>query len=230
VLGFRPWAADKAGAATGPDTPGYLLRSSYQRLSTKSFASSRLGAVSTLTLDSVEDLVEPSLKGSEDAFALEFSSAQPIEPGIHTFAHPDLGIFDLFVAPVGPQPAYEAVVNRSVGAPKHAPKPPAAASTPPTPPKPRLGHVRRVTGRRLARAVMCEIVLAEHAHVKSAVVWLLRGDRVVAAKSVRRVHGRRIGVRLPFTRRPRGGRYKVIVATKDRSGDLQFKDARLNLL
>lgn len=176
------------------------------------------------------DTTDPSLAASEDAFALEFSSQQQLEEGIHTFAHPELGTFDLFVAPVGRQPGYEVVVNRSVGAPKHAPQPPPARNALPKEHKPKHSRVRRITARRLASAVMCEIALTERAHVKSAVVWLVRGDRVVAARSIRRVHGRRIALRLAFRRRPRGGRYKVIVATTDRSGKVEFEDARIKLL
>jgi uncharacterized protein DUF6916 len=231
VLGLQPWSSAEA-AAPGAGAPDYLLRSTYLRLSTATFTASRVGAVSTLTLDAVQDLSDLSLTGSEDAFALEFSSSQQIEQGIHTFAHPDIGTFDFFVAPVGQQRAYEVVVNRSVGAPKRVPEPPPSGdgpSAPPKNPKPQPSRVRRVTGRRLARAVVCEVTLSSKPKVKSATVWLLRGERVVAANVLRRVHGQRFALRLPFRRRPRGGRYDVVIATTARDGSVEYKRSRLNL-
>jgi hypothetical protein len=232
VTGFRPWAAEAAPAA---DTPSYLLRSSYAALSTKSFASSYLGRTSDLTLNAVADL--PGLKGNEDAFALEFSAKAPIAPGTHTFSHPDLGVFDLFIAPVERQGGYEVVVNRSVGAPKHVPKPPRAnpgpVAPPKEPPKPaahaRKPRVRRIAARRTARGVVAELDFNGSVDLKSVTAWLFRGSRVVASASVRRVHGKRKSFKLPMRKRPRGGRYELIVATKDRAGREEYKRKKIVL-
>jgi uncharacterized protein DUF6916 len=232
ITGFRPWAAE---AAPAPDTPSYLLRSSYATLSTKSFTSSYLGRASDLTLNAVADLA--GLKGNEDAFALEFSAKAPLAPGIHTFSHPNLGVFDLFIAPVERQGGYEVVVNRSVGAPKHVPKPPRAnpgpVAPPKEPPKPaphaRKPRVRRLAARRMARGVVAEIDFNGSVHLKSVSAWLLRGGTVVAAVSVRNVRGKRKAIKLPTRKRPRGGRYELIVATKDRSGREEFRSRKIVL-
>jgi hypothetical protein len=123
LVGLRPWAPAAAAASAG-----HLLHSSYTGLEGQSFA---IGA-GALRLLSVSDLagaaVDPSLAGSEDAFALTFSGPldAALEAGTHTLSHADLGSFELFVSPVE-QPRsdrrYEAVVDRSVGVPKSPPKP-----------------------------------------------------------------------------------------------------------
>ena len=237
VTGFRPWTAEAAPAAPASDTPAYLLRSSYASLSTQTFRSSYLGRTADLTLTSVRDL--PGLKSSEDAFALEFSPAAnaPLEPGIHTFAHPDLGVFGMFIASVERGGGYEVVVNRSVGAPKHAPKPPRAnpgpVAPPKDPPKPaphaRKPRVRRIGARRTARGVVAEVDFNGSVHLKLVTVWLLRSGRVVAASTARNVHGKRKALKLPTHRRPRGGRYELIVGTRDRSGREEYKRRKLVL-
>ena len=127
LVGLRPWASARAAAATS-----HLLRSSYAGLVGECFAA---GSVE-LRLLSVADVagaaVDPSLAGSEDAFVLTFSG--PLEPtldaGAYTLSNAELGTFELFTSPVE-QPRedqrYEAVVDRSVGAPKSPPKRAAAA-------------------------------------------------------------------------------------------------------
>jgi hypothetical protein len=235
ITGFRPWAAEAATTAPASDTPAYLLRSSYATLSTPRFTSSYLGRTSDLMLTAVQDL--PGLKASEDAFALEFQATTTPAPGIHTFSHPDLGVFDLFVAPVERQGGYEVVVNRSVGAPKHAPKPPRAnpgpVAPPKEPPKPpahaRKPRLRRISARRTARGLVAEVDFNGSVDLKSVSAWLLRGDKVVAAASVRRVHGKHTAFKLPTRTRPRGGRYDLIVATKDRAGRDEFKRRKIVL-
>jgi hypothetical protein len=235
VAGLKPWAAEAAPAALTSDTPAHLLRSSYTSLSTPKFTSSYLGQTGDLTLKAVANL--PGLPGSEDAFALEFSSGAPRPAGIHTFSHPDLGLFQLFIAPVERQGGYEVVVNRSVGAPKHVPKPPrknpGPVAPPKHPPKPgphaRKPHVRRVSARRLARGVVAEIAFNSNVNLRSTTVWLSRKGVVVAAVSVRHVRGKRKAVKLPMRRRPRGGRYELVVATEDRRGRLEYKLARIAL-
>jgi hypothetical protein len=228
--------------------PDYLVRSSYRALSTTAFTATGAGGASVMNLVAVEDLAgDAKLAGSDDAFALELSASRPVEQGIYSFAHPDLGAFDLFMAPAGGRGTYEVVVNRSVGAPRHPPKPasPAASgpSAQPSPgpsaqppakppahklPKPR---VRRISVRRVRNAVVCDLTLSDPAHVKSATVWLSRDNRVVAGTTLAHLHGRqRVAVRLPFSKRPRGGRYEVVVATTDRHGTIEYERSSLTLL
>jgi hypothetical protein len=233
---MRPWTATAAPAPNAADgTRAYLLRSSYASLSTHSFTTSYLGHTNDLTLQALTDL--PGLPAREDAFALAFTANAPLEPGIHSFSHPDLGVFEFFIAPVERQGGYEVVVNRSVGAPKHVPKPPRKNPGPAGPPKepPKLpAHarkplVRRVSARRLSRGVVAEVAFNGNPNLRSVTVWLLRGKIVVAAASVRNVHGKRKAIRLPMQRRPRGGRYGLVVATQDRQGRLEYKSAKVAL-
>lgn len=223
-----------ARAADG-GVPDYLVRSPYVALSTPTFAI----ATTTAQLAMVSDL--RGLEGSEDAFSLTFTTAAPIESGIQAFSHPDLGQFELFIAPVERSGEYEVVVNRSVNAPKHYPRsahpgstgpaaPPASGDKPPkgTPHvKPR--HVKRVTARRLARGFACDVAFNHGADVKSAVIWIARGGLVVASTEVKAVHGQRVAVRVPSAHRPRGGHYDVTVRTKDRHGHVEFDVAKLSL-
>src|SRR4051794_21939544 len=85
AVGIRPWSPATAQAAA--DTPSYLIRSSYQPLSTKSFSTSLRGVTADLTLLSVDDLpaaaaADKSLAGSEDAFSLAFDSSAALSPEI----------------------------------------------------------------------------------------------------------------------------------------------------
>jgi hypothetical protein len=236
LIGIRPWSATPASAAGG--VPDYLGRSSYLTLSTPSFGSSLNGSTSDLTLEAVTDL-DARLAGSEDAFSLLFAAGKPVEAGTRSFSHPDLGVFEFFIAPVEGNGKYEVVVNRSVAAPKHVPKPqPSTASRPAASPpaqekKPghhtKRPHVRRVSARRLAHRVVCEIALNADTTLKSATVWLSRGGLVVATTTVRHVHGSRVAVNLPLEHRARGGRYEVTVATKDRHGHTEYKRANIVL-
>jgi hypothetical protein len=207
-------------------------------LSTPDFGTSLAGRTNVLKLETYGDLsaatVDGALAGSEDAFALSFSARDPLESGIQTFSHPDLGVFEFFIAPVEGRGAYEVVVNRSVGAPKHVPHPKGTAASVSTTPKPadqhaRAAHVRRLSARRLARGVVAEIALGSHADVKSATVWLSRGGLVVAATTVHHVHGHHIAARLAMKHRARGGRYELTVATRDRGGHTQYKRASITL-
>jgi hypothetical protein len=244
AAGIRPWSPAQAQAATSADTPSYLLRSSYQSLSTQSFGASLRGQTSDLTLQAVEDLraaaADKSLAGSEDAFSLSFSSSTPLPPEIHTLSHPDLGVFDLFIAPIERQGSHEIVVNRSVNAPKHYPPAPRSSSGPVAPPKPDAKPppgapkppkplVRRLGARRVGRSVVTDITFEHPADLKWAVVWLSRRGIVVATATKRHVRGRHASLRLPFHKRPRGGRYEVTVGTRDRHGVEEYKTARIAL-
>jgi hypothetical protein len=199
------------------------------------FGTSRLGQTANLKLEAMYDLgTDKALAGSEDAFALAFSSDALLESGTRSFSHPDLGVFDMFVSPIEGHGLYEAVVNRSVGAPKHVPKPPrpnppAGDKKPPTPRPARAAHVRRLSAHRQAKSVVVEIGLNPDTHVKSAQVWLAHGGLVVAAVSLHHVTGQKVAVRIPMHKRPRGGRYELTVGTKDRAGHMEFKRVRIAL-
>jgi hypothetical protein len=244
ATGIRPWSAATAQAAT--DTPAYLIRSSYQSLSTKSFGTSLRGDTADLTLLSVDDLsaaaTDKSLAGSEDAFSLSFSSSATLTPEIHTFSHPDLGVFDFFIALVENQGRYEVVVNRSVNAPKHYPKPPPAPAAtgpaaPPTPdakpppgvPKPKKPLIGRVHARRAGRALVAQITFEHHADLKWAVVWLSRRGVVVGSATVRHVQGKHASLRIPFRKRLRGGRYELTVGTMDHHKHDEYKTTKIVL-
>jgi hypothetical protein len=240
ALGFRPWGPPAAAAATTPgDTPRYLLRSSYLNLSTPDFGTSRLGTAAGLKLEAVSDLnamgADKKLAGSEDAFALAFSSDTPVESGTRSFAHPDLGVFELFLSPIEGHGLYEVVVNRSVGVPKRVPKPPPTRSAdekkPKTPPHAaRAAHVKRLSARQQTKSVVVEIGLNPDSHVKSAAIWVTRNGLVVATATERHVNGRkRVAVRIPLHKRLRGGRYELTVGTKDRRGHMEYKRVRIGL-
>jgi hypothetical protein len=243
ILGARSWSpATAAAASPATDTPAYLIRSSYLNLSTPDFATSLNGYPNTLKLEAVSDLGatvgDTSLAASEDAFALEFTAGGPLTSGIQSFSHPDLGVFELFIAPVESHGGYEVVVNRSVGAPKHVPqgprKNPGPAAPPKHEPKPVQApgpkpHVRRISARRLARGVVAEIAFNGSVDLKSTTVWLTRGGLVVASASVRHVRGHRVAARLLMKHRPRGGRYDVTVETRDRHGHVEYKLERIVL-
>jgi hypothetical protein len=236
AVGIRPWAAQ---AATAPDTPSYLLRSSYLSLSTQSFGASLRGATSDLTLQAVGDLpaaahADKALAGSEDAFALSFTSSSALAPQIHTFSHPDLGVFDLFIAPVENQGRYEVVVNRSVNAPKHYPPAPRSndgpaappkqdAPHPPGAPKPHKPLVHRLRARRAGRAVVADMTFEHRADLKWAVVWLSRRGVVVGTATKKHLRGKHAALKIPFRKRLRGGRYELTVGTMDRHGRDEYK-------
>ncbi|MEA2411584.1 MAG: hypothetical protein QOC77_2145 [Thermoleophilaceae bacterium] len=236
-MGFRPWDPASANAATTGDAPAYLRRASYLALSTPDFGTSRLGQAAGLKLISVADLgaavTDRKLVNSDDAFSLTFTTDSPFDAGTRTFAHPDLGVFDLFVAPVEGRGAYEVIVNRSVGIPKRVPQPPTtppAQKKPPTPAHVHAAQVRSARVRRVGHDVVAQIALDPGAHVKSASVWLTRGGNVVAASGVRHVNGRnRLSLPLPTGKRLRGGHYELTVGTKGRHGPTEYKRVKIAL-
>ena len=139
-----------ARAATG-STPKHLLRSSYLPLAGQQF---RVGG-RLLQLGVVDDLAgadgDSALRGHPEAFALTFyGPPNALGATVQTFSHPAVGTYSLLITPVGAVEGqvqrYEVVVDRSVGAPRHAARA-------------RRGHVaaraarQRGGGRRGARAV-----------------------------------------------------------------------------
>jgi hypothetical protein len=211
LLGVRPWSPASASAAGSRD---YLLRSSYENLTTPEFAMSGGGTAQLLR---VSDLVGgKQLAGSEDAFALEFSSSRPLDQGMQTLSHPELGRFDLFMAPdapLGTRSSFSVVVNRSVGATPRPPKPPASrsaqsAKTPQS--EQRHEVVRRIALRRSRKGLVCDVQLDPGERVEHVSVWLMRGDRLVAS-ATRKPHGHHAVLRLRTKRRARRGAYTVAV-------------------
>jgi hypothetical protein len=251
IVGMRPWSAAEAQAAASDyDVSAYLLRSSFVALADRNFAITGEGGSTTAKLEALSDIQGDNLAGSEDAFSLMFSLGTPVPQGVYHFSHVVLGDFDLFLAPIQGHGYYEVVVNRSVGAPKHYPKPPSRPAPEPAPANPGYDdpstleanaphkhgkqlapprHVRRLTARLLARGVVARVALGSDADVKRVSVWLTRGDKIVAAATVRNPAGRHVAVKLPTSHRLRGGRYALMVATKDREGREQYKRASVLL-
>jgi hypothetical protein len=206
--------------------PSHLRRSSYAGLSGETFRV----AGGTLTLHSVADL-PGTPAGSDDAFSLIFTGSGPAQ-GIHSFSHPDLGAFELFLAPVddpGATPRYEAIVNRTVGVPRTPPHPnggPAGGSRLALPPEESF-LIRRASARRVPGGVACEVVFAEDAEVKRVAAWLVRGDKVLGAASRRGNRKRRMKLRLRHLRRLRGGRHVVVVIVTAADGRTSARRVRL---
>jgi hypothetical protein len=232
-VGTKPWAPAAASAATARSP---LLRSSYTTLRSTQFAIDGIG----VTLVSVSDLPAAAtvkvLAGAEEAFSLIFSGPRstPLTSAIHTFRHRELGEFELFVAPVqipeGDQ-LYEAVVFSYTG--HRLPTPPKPVRRRPRkarPRKPRNPLLRRVVTRRIKHGLLCKLSLSKKAHVKVVSVWLMRGDRMVAAGTVHHVRGRHhVALKLKTKRRLRAGRYKLLVQTTKRDGTVAIKRKRVTL-
>lgn len=232
VVGVKPWA--DAAAATG-SAPSPLHRSSYATLGDTSFSADGVG----LSLVAVSDLpvasTHKALAGSEDAFVLTFEgSGALLASGVHTLSNRQLGAHALCISPVDQPDAtqrYEVVVFNPT-LPKHPPKPPVKRRPGKRvqPPKPKSRSVRRISLGRLKRGVACRVALIDKAHVKRVTVWLVRGDRVVAAGTRRRVLGRHhVTFKFPVRRRLHGGPYVVFVETKHRDGKVEMKRQRLTL-
>ncbi len=245
ALGVRPWAA----AAAGPD---YLTRSAYAGLEGTSFTVETGAEPVVLRLESVSDVAgaasRRALAGSEDAFALKFSGplARPLDSGIHTLRHPQLGSVELFASPVDAPETdrnYEIVVDRSVGAGaarSEAPK--AAEPTAPVPAKPApepepepaqqqkaeavTKVLRRATLRRAGRWARCELVL--RADADRVRCRLLRGDRRVAA-ATKDVTDRHAVLRLEGARPLAPGSYTLVVTAFDAAGRATTQRKRLTL-
>jgi hypothetical protein len=235
LVGVRPWAAEPAAAATAHSdgTPAHLLRSSYLELGSYDFA---VDGSARLTLSGITDLpAAPNVKeliASEDAFALTFTGPAGLESSPRSFYHPELGTFDLLVSPEDASgTAYGVIVNRSVGALRHQPKPPkpgdarpganADTGNAPTPEQKaraaRRRYVRRMRARRTAKGIACTVVLAPDVDAHSISVWLVRNGRTVAGASARKP-GSRTVLRAPTKRRVRPGRYHLAVLALGKDG------------
>ncbi len=241
LVGIRPWAAASATASA----PGaHLLRSSYTGLVGERFT---MGS-GHLRLLAVSDLAgaagQPSLAGSQDAFALELSGPldAPLEAGIHTLHHEQLGAFQLFASPVDrPQGdrRYEAVIDRSVGVPKSPPKPPAPAPAPAVtaPADPPDSHtaepkrarlLRRVSLRRTPHGARAEIFLQPHVDAARVQVRLMRRGRTLAVAD-RDVHEQRAVLRFRDVPHLRAGTYALVVTVVDDAGLIATRRRRVRL-
>lgn len=229
----------EARASTGPHTrtPSHLRRSSYASLRTPDFRLANGGASTVVRLDGVGDLSDARLAGSEDAFSLAFSGdplAQVAETQ-STLSHPELGSFELLVAPVGKPGArqdYEAIVNRSVGVPRDPPDAPPAPGAGAASGSSQEDHrgpgLRQVRTRRTPKGVVCTLTLERgDGGAYTLAAWLMRRDRVVAVASRRHVRRDRVVLRLEPERRLRRGRYDVVVVATDADGGLTSRRTRL---
>jgi hypothetical protein len=233
LVGLRPWAPAPAAAA-----PGHLLRSSYDGLVGQSFG---VGSVE-LRLMSVSDLagatVDASLAGSEDAFVLTFAGPldAALESGTHALTHPALGTFEMFMSAVE-QPRserrYEAVVDRSVGAPKSRPRrkapaavPAAAAVAPGLPARTPL--VRRIALRRTARGARANVVLTGAGDFQRVSGRLTRRGKTIAV-AVDHVRERRAVLRFRGAPDLPAGKYSVHVLLVDGAGRVVKRRRRVTL-
>jgi len=237
TLAGGAWRTAPAAAAAG-----HLRRSAYDGLVGQRFAA----AGAELRLVSVTDLAgaagDKSLVGSEDAFALMFSAPldAALGSGIHTVRHARLGRFELFVAPVGQPGAdhrYEAVIDRSVGAPKSPPRrrrtrdraPEARAAAPAVAIAPRgLRLLRRVALRRKGRGLRAAVVLRPGVDAVRVHACLIRRGKTIAV-AARDVRDRRAVLRFRGVRDLRPGRYTLLVTIVDDAGLIASRRRRVTL-
>jgi hypothetical protein len=236
LVGIRPWDAAPAAAAAG-----HLRRSSYDGLVGHRF---RVGTVE-LRLVSVADVAgaagDKSLAGSEDAFVLTFSGPlEPaLQPGTHELSHGGLGTFALFVSPVE-QPRsdrrYEALVDRSVGAPKSPPRRAArpatttadAAPAAPTAAPRGARLLRRVALRRSAHGARARVVLRPEQSFERVDGRLMRRGKTVAMAS-RAVDDRRAVLRFRVPDELPAGRYALELTLVDAAGLVAVRRRRVTL-
>jgi hypothetical protein len=229
LVGLRPWAPAPAAAA-----PGHLRRSSYAGLLGETV---RVGSVD-LRLDSVADVagaaVDQSLAGIEDAFVLSFSGPleAALEGDIHTVMHPALGTFELFVSAVerpGSDRRYEAVIDRSVGAPRPSRGRAVAAAAGPAAPaaSTRTRMVRRIALRRAASGTRADILLAATADAERVYGRLAHRGKTIAV-AAHDVRGQRTVLR--FRGRPlRPGTYTVTLVFVNSAGVTSVRRRRVTL-
>jgi hypothetical protein len=246
VVGARPWTAAAAG-------PGYLTRSAYTGLEGSRFTVETGTEPIVLKLESVSDVAgaatRRALVGSDDAFSLKFTGplGSPLDSGIHTLHHAQLGTIELFASPVDAPESdrnYEVLVDRSVGAPAASKAPSAPKQPEPEPepqpepaPKAEAPHretvaapalLRRLTLRRAGRWLRCEVVLRRSVEAERVRVRLVQKGHVVA-KAVRRVEDGRAVVRLEAAHRLAAGRYTLVVSALDAAGRATSERKRVSV-
>lgn len=217
-----------------------LRRSSYLDLSTQDFKVSAAGSTYPLELISVDDLPiaaeVPTLRGSDDAFALRFrgDGRKTFEQGIHELSHAQLGSAALFIAPIekpGASQDYEIVVDRTVklagleedGSP--APVAPGKRASDASPRQISAHHaVPRLITASLRRSnsgrkLLADVTLGNAAAITSVKATLTRRGRVVASASAGSKRGRsllRFGTKAPL----RGARYELSLIAIDAAGQV----------
>jgi hypothetical protein len=245
LVGLRPWTAAPAAAAGATASAEYLRRSTYGGLAGQRFTVGPLA----LELLSVSDLAggtaRRKLAGSEDAFALAFAGPldAPLDGGIQTFSHPELGSFDLFVSPVdrpGRDRRYEVIVDRSVGAPQSPPRPPkattgsaaaapAAAAIAPAAAAPAAARLfRRVSLRRTAHGARAELVLRPSMGIARVHGRLIHRGHTLAVAS-HHVHDDRTVLRFGSAQRLPAGAYTLLLTTTGVDGVRTSRRRRVTL-
>jgi hypothetical protein len=234
LVGMRPWAPAPAAAA-----PGHLLRWSYDGLVSQSFS---VGSVE-LRLLSVSDLagasVDGALAGSEDAFVLTF--AGPLDAARER--HPSAvasgarHVRDVRVGGRDPRSdrRYDAVVDRSVGAPKSRRRREAAAAasaaeaaSAPAEVPARTPLVRRVALRRTPRGARAKVVLTGAAEFERVYGRLTRRGKTIAVASDD-VLARRVALRFRGVPDLPAGKYSVHLLLVDGAGRVVKRRRRVTL-
>jgi hypothetical protein len=243
VIDMHSWVPALAASGSS-NAPAYLRRSSYIPLAGQSFTAISGDQSQALKLVSISDVERAGLAGADDAFVLELSGAlgQTIEQAVHTFKHPTLGSFDVFVTPVDlPQSSqsYAVVVDRSVAiAAGEAPTPasPIVSGATASDSSPAGANRSSSTGKatatrrpgptahesvfgevrahRARRGVAVEVSFATSAHVEQVHAWLLRDDRPLGF-ATHRVKGNRADLLLHGAHRLAAGRYDVKLIDTD---------------
>jgi hypothetical protein len=234
-VGLRPWATAHAAGA-----PGHLLRSSYEGLVGHRFTVGS-GELRLLSISDVAGAaVDGSLAGSEDAFVLPFSG--PLEPalecGVHTVTHPGLGTFELFLAPVDrpdSERRYEALVDRSVGAPNTPRNRPAYAPAAAVPaagtvatPVALKRPVRRIALRRTRRGARADVVLSTTAGTDRVHGRLTRRGKTIAL-GAQDVSGQRAALKFSGMPGLPAGSYGVHLVLVDAEGRSVVRHRRVKL-
>jgi hypothetical protein len=225
--------ARAAGATNG------LHRSDYMALSSPGFTAAVDGSSRSLELIGVEDLgiagEVPSLRGSDDAFALRFrgDGANAFTQGTRELRHPQLGAVSLFIVPIEQRTStqdYGVTVDRTVRIPgleeDGSPQPvdPGKRADTSSPhllaqrPVPRLSRAalrRSTSGRRL----LAEVTLANAAGVTTVRANLLRRGRVVASASAGSSRGRSL-LRFPIRAPRNAARYELSLVAIDDEGQV----------
>ena len=222
-----------------------LSRATYLGLTTSTFQVATEGGSRSLDLVSVDDLAiaasAPSLRGHDEAFSLRFRGPGgdgALTQGMHSMSHPQLGGFDLFIAPVdraGETQDYEAVVDRTVRIPgldeDGGPEPTRASRArreadrlnlsgrSGAAGKARAVRLLRISLRRTPspRRLLARVTLGGKADVASVRALLVRDGHILArASSASGRSSHRFSFRLKSTARFR--RYRLVLTIVGRDG------------
>jgi hypothetical protein len=237
------------GVASAAPLPPALMRSTWTALHDPRLTAATGDTRLALELVRVADLpvasVLTGLRGSDEAFVLEFTGPAGLPQGIVALSSPELGSAVLYLGPIaestsGPQ-RYEAVVDRTVriagineeGAPLPVDAPAARAALPPAvtaagvtaPPPPNRRAVRTPVLRRASvargrtrRQATVDLSLAQTRDIVGVRAALLRRDATIARASSpqRAPHG--LKLRLTSSASIPAGRYTLLVRMTARDG------------